>query len=206
MKIEIPWSGYTTSSPPFVLRDSRASETRARVKITPRKKRPPTASRFSRVGVIFTRARVSLALLSPGRNGELLVVYDQGDLFWQRSSIEMSAFKSLKFYRRKKNVASPPPSPTSPYDTANKVSFKTSPIDSCQRHGQFTKCIQVGNIMYTFYKAHNPYLNNKEIFPVINRGNFCASTLIKVIVCVAISFKVQFTCCKENKSLNTVFV
>ena len=29
----------TTSSPPFFLRDSRASETRARVKITPRKKR-----------------------------------------------------------------------------------------------------------------------------------------------------------------------
>ena len=51
------------------------------MKITPRKKRPPTGSRFSREWVIFTRARVSLALLSPKRNGELLVVYDQGDLF-----------------------------------------------------------------------------------------------------------------------------
>ena len=61
-------------------------------------------------------------------------------------------------------------------------------------------------MMYTFYKAHNTYLNNKEIFPVINCGNFCASTLIKVIVCVAVSFKVQFTCFKENKSLHTVFV
>ena len=44
--------------------------------------------------------------------------------------------------------------------------------------------------MYTFYKAHNTYLNNKEIFPVINRSNFSASTFIKVIVCVAVSFKV----------------
>ena len=45
-------------SPPFFLRDSRASETRL----------------FSR-GVIFTPARVSLALLSLRKNGELLVVY-----------------------------------------------------------------------------------------------------------------------------------
>ena len=52
--------------------------------------------------------------------------------------------------------------------------------------------------MYTSYKAHNTYLNNKEIFPVINRGNFCASALIKVIVCVAVSFKVQFPCCCLN--------
>ena len=43
----------TTSSPPLVLRNSRESETRARVKIT----------LFSR-GVIFMRGCVSLALLS----------------------------------------------------------------------------------------------------------------------------------------------
>ena len=36
----IPMIGeYTTSSPPFFLRDSRASETRARVKITPREEK-----------------------------------------------------------------------------------------------------------------------------------------------------------------------
>ena len=35
----------STSSPPFVLRDSRASETRARVKITPREKRRHEAGR-----------------------------------------------------------------------------------------------------------------------------------------------------------------
>ena len=35
----------TTSSPPFVLRDSRASEARARVKITPREKRRHAAGR-----------------------------------------------------------------------------------------------------------------------------------------------------------------
>ena len=35
----------TTSSPPFFLRDSRASETRARVKITPREKRRHAAGR-----------------------------------------------------------------------------------------------------------------------------------------------------------------
>ena len=62
---EKPLLAQTTSSPPFVLRDSRASETRARVKIV---------SPFSRV-VIFTRSRVSLALLSLRKNGELLVVY-----------------------------------------------------------------------------------------------------------------------------------
>ena len=36
---ELPGGRQTTSSPPFFLRDSRASETRARVKITPREKR-----------------------------------------------------------------------------------------------------------------------------------------------------------------------
>ena len=66
------------SSPPFFPRDSRASETRARVKITPRanwvelnwekatrggKKIFAACCHFSR-GVIFTRACVSLALLS----------------------------------------------------------------------------------------------------------------------------------------------
>ena len=102
--------------PPFFLRDSRANETRARVKITLREKcdtrrslhadvlwgfvchafispsvgekwqtnpngrlrrgytRRGDVSPFSR-GVIFTRARVSLALLSLRENGGLLVVY-----------------------------------------------------------------------------------------------------------------------------------
>ena len=70
----------TTSSPPFFLGDSRAGETGARVKITPREKRRYAAGRekngrlFSR-GVIFTGARVSLALLSLRKNGGLLVVY-----------------------------------------------------------------------------------------------------------------------------------
>ena len=62
---EKPLLAQTTSSPPFVLRDSRASETRARVKIV---------SPFS-PGVIFTRVRVSLAQLSLRKNGGLLVVY-----------------------------------------------------------------------------------------------------------------------------------
>ena len=56
--------------PHFIfLRDSRASETRARVKITPR-----AACRLFSCGVIFTRARVSLALLSLRKNGGLIVV------------------------------------------------------------------------------------------------------------------------------------
>ena len=50
--------------PHFSSRDSRASETRARVKITPREKRRHAACRLFSRGVIFTRARVSLALLS----------------------------------------------------------------------------------------------------------------------------------------------
>ena len=53
------------SSPPFFLRDSRASQARTRVKITPREKSE----------TIFTRARVSLALLSLRTNGGLLLVY-----------------------------------------------------------------------------------------------------------------------------------
>ena len=48
------------SSPAFDHRDSNASETRARVKITHARKG----------GVIFTRARVSLALLSLRKNGD----------------------------------------------------------------------------------------------------------------------------------------
>ena len=60
--------------PPFFLRDSRASETRARVKIThARKGDARRVSPFSR-GVIFTRARVLLALLSLRTSGGLLVV------------------------------------------------------------------------------------------------------------------------------------
>ena len=66
--------------------DSRASKTRGRVKITPREKRRhaagreknvslPAACRLFTRGVIFTRARVSLALLSLRKNGGLLVVY-----------------------------------------------------------------------------------------------------------------------------------
>ena len=58
----------------FFLRDNKASETRARVKITPREKRRHRVSPFS-CGVIFTRARVSLALLSLRKNGGLFVVY-----------------------------------------------------------------------------------------------------------------------------------
>ena len=70
---------------PFFLRDSRASETRARVNITPREKGKTRwgerkmraliflshrrVSPFSR-GVIFTRTRVSLALLSLRKNGD----------------------------------------------------------------------------------------------------------------------------------------
>ena len=54
----------TTSSPPFFLRDSTASETRKRVKITPREKRRHAAGREISRGVIFTLARVSLTLVS----------------------------------------------------------------------------------------------------------------------------------------------
>ena len=61
--------------------NSRARETRARVKITPREKGDTKiflsshrVSSFSR-GMIFMRARASLALLSLRTNGGLLVVY-----------------------------------------------------------------------------------------------------------------------------------
>ena len=56
------------------LRDSRASETRAREKITSREKKRLVACRLFSRGVIFTRARVSLALLSLRKNGGLVVV------------------------------------------------------------------------------------------------------------------------------------
>ena len=64
---------------PFFLRDSRASETRERVKITHTRKGDTRRGErkmcrlFSR-GVIFTPARVSLTLLSLRKNGGLLVV------------------------------------------------------------------------------------------------------------------------------------
>ena len=63
----------TTSSPPFFLRDSTASETRKRVKITPREKRRHAAGREISRGVIFTLARVSLTLVSMRNNERLLV-------------------------------------------------------------------------------------------------------------------------------------
>ena len=48
---------------------------RARVKIAPREKRRHVACRLFSREVIFTRAHVSLALLSLRKNGGLLVVY-----------------------------------------------------------------------------------------------------------------------------------
>ena len=74
----VPFS-YITSSPSFSLRDGRASETRARVKTTPRVKGEPflSSGRVSPflLGVIFTRARVWLNLPSLRENERLLVVY-----------------------------------------------------------------------------------------------------------------------------------
>ena len=63
------------SSPPFFLRDSRASETRACVKITHARKGDTWL--FSH-GLIFMRAHVLLALLSLRKNGGLLVFYYLG--------------------------------------------------------------------------------------------------------------------------------
>ena len=77
--------------PHFNLRDSRASETRARVKITPLEKR----RLFSR-GVIFTGARVSLALLSLRKNGGLLVVYQSATQPFLESSGEERCVTTLK--------------------------------------------------------------------------------------------------------------
>ena len=57
-------------SAPFLFRESRASETRARVKITPREKRLHAACRLFLRGVIFTPARFSLALLSLRKMGD----------------------------------------------------------------------------------------------------------------------------------------
>ena len=52
------------------------------MKIAPREKRRHAAgSLFSR-GVIFTRARVSLALLFLRKNGGLFVVYKMVELVW----------------------------------------------------------------------------------------------------------------------------
>ena len=75
MYIEGPSFWQTTGSPPFFLRDSRASETLARVKITPREK--------TALGVVFTRARVSVALLPLRKNGGQNVVYPFG--VWNES-------------------------------------------------------------------------------------------------------------------------
>ena len=57
----------------FFLRESRTSETREHVKITPREKGDTR-------GVVFTRPHVSFALLSLRKNGGLLVVYHSPDL------------------------------------------------------------------------------------------------------------------------------
>jgi len=48
------YNNWATSSPPFSLRDSRASKTRARVKITPREKRRHAAGREKNEGSFFS--------------------------------------------------------------------------------------------------------------------------------------------------------
>ena len=71
------WCRFSTSSPPFFLRDSRACETRARLKIIPREKKRHAAG-----SIFLSPRRVSPflawgdfhALLSLRKNGGLLVV------------------------------------------------------------------------------------------------------------------------------------
>ena len=70
--------GRDCSSPPFFLRDSRASEMRRGGEREKFFSLPAACRLFSR-GVIFTRARVSLALQSLMTNGGPLVVY-----FWKK--------------------------------------------------------------------------------------------------------------------------
>ena len=65
---------------PFFLRDSRASETRARMLSTPREK--DGTRKF------FTRARVSLALVSLRKNGD----YSQSNQFWAGCSYQVGVF------------------------------------------------------------------------------------------------------------------
>ena len=79
------------SSPSLSLRDGRSSETRARVKITPREKGETRqverkGSPFTH-GVIFTRACVLFDLLSLRENEGLLVLSEKGTLYTSREVI-----------------------------------------------------------------------------------------------------------------------
>ena len=69
------------------------------MKITPREKRPhvffslPATCRLFLRGVIFTRVRVSLSLLSLRKNGGLLVVYNYGTRFETLGSLSSDVFE-----------------------------------------------------------------------------------------------------------------
>ena len=60
--------------PPFFLRDSRASETLARVKITPHEKRRHTCRHFLAWGDFHARSRFARSTI-PEEKSSLLVVY-----------------------------------------------------------------------------------------------------------------------------------
>ena len=94
----------TTSSPPFSLRDSKASKTRARVKITPREKRRHASGRekntiasrlFSR-GVIFTRA---LTFRSLYYGGLLVVWVNHRDITFIGGNVENTHGKRTVRYK-----------------------------------------------------------------------------------------------------------
>ena len=76
---------------------------RERAWITPREKRRHACRLFSR-GVIFTPARVSLALLSLRKNGGLLVVYGQNAVFHNFSRlIALSQYSGRSIVGFKRN-------------------------------------------------------------------------------------------------------
>ena len=99
----------TTSSPPFFLRDSRASETRARVKITPRQE-----------GI---REAFITGLRSPSIRQRLLKnnTLDLKDMFGQARSLELVLRNSESYSSSLSsvNAAVPPAAPGSTWNLAN---------------------------------------------------------------------------------------
>ena len=74
------------------------------MKINPREKRRhatffslPAACRLFSRGVIFTRARVSLALLSLRKNGGLLVVYNREEAWTNTPAIVLTFYMLERF-------------------------------------------------------------------------------------------------------------
>ena len=142
-EVDYEWS-------PIVIRDCRGSETRARVKITPREKRWHAAGREKNFSLSPPR-RISLALLSLRKNGGLLQSRTSSPLFvrssWSVVLSKKGALDSLcqrlNFISRSESAWVCGPSSTLEKTKEKKTACSPAITVSGSHEGLYNRCFQL---------------------------------------------------------------